>query len=221
MAVEKVFWKEPYLTELTAKVTTVKEDDIILDRTIFYAFSGGQESDVGTIGGYDVLEARKEKKDIVYTLQSPHALKPGDSALIKIDWIRRYALMRLHFAAEIILELMYRNYAPVEKIGAHISPKKARLDFEWSGNISETFPLLKERSREIVSSDLAIASGFSDQEREQRFWEIDGFARVSCGGTHLKKTGEVGEMVLRRNNIGKGKERIEIYLDEHKGETTR
>lgn len=215
MAVEKVFWAEPYLTELTAKVTGVKGDNVALDKTIFYAFSGGQESDAGTIGGYEVLEARKEQKDILYTLQSPHALKPGDTALIKIDWTRRYALMKLHFAAEIILELMYRNFAPLEKIGAHISPKKARLDFKWSGNISETFPLLMERSREIISSDRLIASEFEDREREQRYWEIDGFARVSCGGTHLRKTGEVGEIVLRRNNIGKGKERIEIFLDEH------
>ena len=217
MAVEKVFWNEPYLTELTAKVTSVKGDDVTLDKTIFYAFSGGQESDAGTIGGHEVLEARKERKDIIYTLQSPHALKPDDSAVIKIDGTRRYALMRLHFAAEIILELIVQDFAPVEKIGAHISPKKARLDFRWSGNISETFPFLKERSREIISSDLAIASEFSDPERERRYWEINGFARVSCGGTHLRRTGEVGEIVLRRNNIGKGKERIEIFTDDHMG----
>lgn len=43
------------------------------------------------------------------------------------------------------------------------------------------------------------------------FWEVPGFARVSCGGTHLKRTGEVGNIMLKRKNIGKGKERIEVY----------
>ena len=44
-----------------------------------------------------------------------------------------------------------------------------------------------------------------------RYWEIEGFARVPCGGTHLKRTGEVGNIALKRKNIGKGKERIEVY----------
>lgn len=210
MTVEKIFWLDPYLTELTAKVTGAHDGRITLDRTIFYAFSGGQESDAGTIEGYEVAEARRHQKEIFYTLRGPHPLKPGDSVLIKIDWERRYALMRLHFAAEIILELMVRNFSEPEKIGAHISPNKARLDFIWPGNVSQTFPLLNERLREIVLSDVSIRSEFSDQQKEIRFWEIDHFARVPCGGTHLKRTGEVGEIILRRDNIGKGKERIEI-----------
>ncbi|WP_221482182.1 hypothetical protein [Cohnella xylanilytica] len=49
--VEKVFWTSPYLTELEAIVQTVKDNEITVNRTIFYALSGGQESDAGTIGG--------------------------------------------------------------------------------------------------------------------------------------------------------------------------
>ena len=41
---------------------------------------------------------------------------------------------------------------------------------------------------------------------------IEGFSRVSCGGTHVKSTAEVGHITLKRVNVGKGKERIEIYL---------
>ena len=142
MSVEKIFWQDAYLTELTARVTGVHDGRITLDRTIFYAFSGGQESDAGTIGGYEVAEARRLQQEIFYTLRGPHPLKPGDSVLIKIDWERRYALMRLHFAAEIILQLMVHNFSGSEKIGAHISPNKARLDFKWPGNVSQTFPCL-------------------------------------------------------------------------------
>jgi Ser-tRNA(Ala) deacylase AlaX len=82
-------------------------------------------------------------------LPEGHELKPGDKVRIDIDWNRRYRLMRLHFAAELILELVYHELDMVEKIGAHISP--------------------------------------------------------------VKRTGEVGKIVLKRKNIGKGKERIEVY----------
>lgn len=212
MAVAKVFWENPYLTELTAQVTGVDGPKVTLDKTIAYAFSGGQESDYGTINGYTIISAEKQDKQIVYQLEEQHNLLVGDAAAIKIDWNRRYKLMRLHFAAELVLELITQHYNSPLKIGAHIAEDKARVDFVWQGNISQTFDLLEQESRRIIANDRPIHSAFSDEENEVRYWEIDGFARVLCGGTHLKKTGEVGALTFRRNNIGKGKERIEIYL---------
>jgi Ser-tRNA(Ala) deacylase AlaX len=93
-----------------------------------------------------------------------------------------------------------------------ISEEKARIDFLWVGRISDVFPTPLERAGEIIQADLPIKSEFSDREKEQRYWEIEGFAKVSCGGTHTRRTGEIGQITLRRNNIGKGKERIEIML---------
>jgi len=66
----KVFWDNPYLTELTTTVKTVDGNRITVSETIFYAFSGGQESDAGTIGGYEVLKAEKDGAEIYYTLPS-------------------------------------------------------------------------------------------------------------------------------------------------------
>ncbi|MBU2699952.1 Ser-tRNA(Ala) deacylase AlaX [Sporomusaceae bacterium BoRhaA] len=212
MQVKKVFWDDPYLTELTAKVTSINGGMVTVDRTIAYAFSGGQESDYGTINQYPILNAEKIGKQIVYSLEEEHDLHVDDEVLIKIDWERRYKLMRLHFAAEIILELVYQNYNRPEKIGAHISVDKARLDFFWQGNISQTFDFLEREANRLIDDDVMIKSEFSDQASEIRYWEIENFARVSCGGTHIKKTGEIGKVSLKRNNIGKGKERIEIIL---------
>jgi Ser-tRNA(Ala) deacylase AlaX len=212
LAVEKVFWTDPYRTELGARVTQVWGDVLALDRTIFYAFSGGQESDRGTIGGHAVLRAEKTGKEIRYTVPAPHGFAAGDSVVVRIDWPRRYRLMRLHFAAELVLELTTRHLAPATKIGAHISEEKARLDFTWEGNISRAFSVLEAGVRDLVASDLPIRSAFSDPEAEERYWEVEGLARVACGGTHLRRTGEVGGVVLKRVNIGKGKERIEIAL---------
>jgi alanyl-tRNA synthetase len=212
MPAEKIFWEDPYRTELITGITSMDNDTITLEQTIFYASSGGQESDTGTMNSLKVLGARKRDTEIYYTLESPHDLMPESEVLIKIDWTRRYRLMRLHFAAEIVLELVYQLFGRPLKIGANISEDKARLDFFWEGRISDIFPVLMERSGRIIEEDLPIRSEYISREQEQRYWEIEGFARVPCGGTHPRRTGEVGGISLKRNNIGKGKERIEIYL---------
>jgi Ser-tRNA(Ala) deacylase AlaX len=211
MQVVKTFWEDSYLTELEAEVTSVDGDYITVDKTIAFAFSGGQESDYGTIGGYKIVQADKQNNQIVYQLDG-HALSVGDHVLISIDWARRYKLMRLHFAAEVVLELINQHFNYPEKIGAHISEDKARVDFYWQGNISQTFNILETEIHRLVHSNLPIISAFSDSENEVRYWEIGDFSKVPCGGTHIKRTGEIGELLLKRNNIGKGKERIEIYL---------
>jgi len=207
----KVFWWEPYRTELATRVRDVTSNAVTLEATIFYAFSGGQESDRGTIAGRPVREARKHDADILYTLDDDHGLSPGDPATVVIDWQRRYRLMRLHFAAELVLELVTRRLQPIEKIGAHIAEDKARIDFQHDRNIAEALPEIAGEARAIIAADRPIISAFSDEARGHRYWEIEGFSRVPCGGTHLRRTGEVGELALKRKNLGKGKERIEIH----------
>ena len=211
---KKLFWEDPYLTTIETVVESAVANSITLRETIFYAFSGGQESDAGTIGGYPVLDARKSGLDILYFLPQGHKLKPGDNVQIKIDWDRRYRLMRLHFAAELILELVYRELGNVEKVGAHISPEKARIDFHWQKNISPFFPQLTAKAQLLIDQNLEIISAYSDENSQTRYWEVANFARVPCGGTHLKRTGEVGKIRLKRKNIGKDKERIEVYAAE-------
>lgn len=210
---KKIFWENPYLTQLQTHVSSVKNNEITVEETIFFAFAGGQESDCGTIGGYKVLQANKVGKEIIYTVEDGHQLSVGKEIEINIDWKRRYKLMKLHFAAEIVLELVYRKFENIEKIGAHISEDKSRIDFIWNENISSQLSLIEKEANELIHSNKEIISSFSDIENERRYWRIEGFAQVSCGGTHLKKTGEIGQIKLKRVNIGKGKERIEIYLE--------
>jgi Ser-tRNA(Ala) deacylase AlaX len=210
---KKVFWIDPYQTQIETTITCVNGQDVTVAETIFYAFSGGQESDTGTIGKHPVLEARKDGFDILYTLANGHGLQVGDSVLMTIDWERRYRLMRLHFAAEIILELAYQNLQGIEKIGAHIAADKSRIDFVWAENIALAFPMLTEKAQQLIAANQPIVSAFSDEAAQRRYWQIESFARVDCGGTHLKRTGEVGQIELKRRNIGKGKERIEITLN--------
>ena len=81
----KVFWEDPYLTEIETTITGVKNNDITVDRTIFYALSGGQESDYGSINNHRVIRACREGKEIIYTLEDGHGLRCGDRVKMKID----------------------------------------------------------------------------------------------------------------------------------------
>lgn len=208
----KQFWIDPYQTELTTIITHIDGNQIQLAKTIFYAESGGQESDTGSIGGYDVVKAEKIGKSILYTLAAAPDLYVGQSVLVKIDWPRRYSLMRLHFAAEVVLELFYKALPNLEKMGAHISENKSRIDFEWPESIASMLPDIQAQAQSLIDADLPIEKGFSDEQAERRYWKLDGFAQVPCGGTHVKRTRELGSIKLKRKNVGKGKERVEIYL---------
>lgn len=210
--VRKLFWIDPYLTRHETRVSAAEGQQVRLEETIFFAFSGGQEGDAGTICGHAVLAAEKVGLDIAYTLAPDHELRAGDDVDIVIDWGRRYALMRLHFAAEMVLQLVYRLRPSIERIGAHISPGKARVDFALDGNIAELFPRIESAVRDLVCADLPIITAFSDEATQRRYWEVRGFARMPCGGTHPRATSEVGALKLRRRNTGRGKERIEITL---------
>ena len=209
---KKVFWENPYLTELDTHIQTVNGNQVTVKETIFYAFSGGQESDHGTIGGYPVQEAKKDGKEIFYTLEQNHGLKVGAPVKITIDWERRYRLMRLHFAAEVVLELVCQQFPEVIKVGAHIAQEKSRIDFAWDKNILPFIPALQQDAQSIIDSNQTIISAFSDEANERRYWKINEFSQVPCGGTHIKRTAEMGTIRLKRVNPGKGKERIEIYL---------
>ncbi|WP_045410883.1 alanine--tRNA ligase-related protein [Vibrio owensii] len=210
----KVFWDDPYQVELESTVSRVDGPCIELEETIFYAESGGQESDTGTIGGIQVIKAEKQGLSIVYTLEREPNFQAGAVVTTQIDWVRRYALMKLHFAAEVILEVVTHRFPEMTKVGAHISADKSRIDFEWHESVKPLLPELQQQAQSVIDSHADIISDFSDTSEQRRYWKVEGFAQVPCGGTHLKNTSEVGRIQLKRKNIGKGKERIEISLVE-------
>lgn len=208
----ELFWSDPYLCTCETSIVSASGPVVTLKDTVFYAFSGGQESDAGTISGYPVIRAVKVGLEIEYELSPGHGLRPGTPVRVEIDWDRRYNLMRLHFAAELVLELVGRKLPGIEKIGAHIAVDKARIDFAWPASIAASLLEISAEAQAIIDRDLEIISAFSDEKTQRRFWEVPGFARVPCGGTHLRRTGEVGQITLKRKNPGKGKERVEVYV---------
>ncbi len=214
----KVFWDNPYQYNLITKVASIVGNRILLEETIAFSFSGGQESDKATINGLPVIASEIEGNFIYYTLEEGHGLRSGDTVTMEIDWPRRYRLMRLHFAAELVLEIVTQKFN-LEKIGAHIAEKKARIDFIFDQSIAAFFDEILSEYNLIIEKNMPIKTGFSDMENQRRFWEIEGFSKIPCGGTHVKSTGEVGYVSLKRKNIGGGKERIEISLIDDKQQT--
>ena len=136
---KKIFWENPYQQTLQTHVTSVDGNKILFAETIAYSFAGGQESDKAWVNGIPILDSKMENNLIYYTLPDNHGLKVGDNVEMTIDWQRRLRLMRLHFAAELILEIVTQNYH-LEKVGAHIAENKARIDFKSDTNISTFFP---------------------------------------------------------------------------------
>ena len=136
-----------------------------------------------------------------------HFLRLVDDPVGSILWmLRRLPLERTAAYLALISQQAGR-------LGLVSGEDKARIDFAWPEPISPYFPALTAEANAIVEAGRPIESAFSDEAAERRFWKIEGFAAVPCGGTHLRSTAEVGAIRLKRKNIGKGKERIEIYVD--------
>ena len=116
----KVFWENPYQQTLTTRVAAVDGNRLLFDATIAYSFAGGQESDKATVNDLPILDSKIEGNLIYYTLPENHGLCVGDAVEMVIDWDRRHRLMRLHFTAELVLEIVTQKFG-LEKVGAHIA----------------------------------------------------------------------------------------------------
>ena len=89
MATELLYLVDAYLTEFDAQVIDVRENAIVLDRTIFYPTGGGQPNDTGDISGARVTDVRKDGAVVWHTLESGKDFVLGDAVKGRVDWDRR------------------------------------------------------------------------------------------------------------------------------------
>ena len=156
---KKIFWENPYQHTLTTQVTAIDGNRILCAETIAYSFAGGQESDRAFINNMPILDSKIEGNLIYYTLPDNYNLHIGDIVTMTIDWPRRLRLMRLHFAAELILEIVTQKYH-LEKVGAHIAEHKARIDFKSDFNISTHFSEILKQYNAIIDANYEIERGY-------------------------------------------------------------
>lgn len=242
---EALYMDNCYLKEFEAIVESVKDDKyVILNQTAFYPLGGGVAYDTGTL----IRNARtksgttfsgNEEFPVIYVGKfdgkishevSKLGLKSGDKIIGKIDWGRRYKLMRMHTTAHLLASI-FHNKANALITGGQIEPDKARMDFSLENfdrnMIDEYFRL----ANELVQKDAPVKISYMKREEALkipdmvklankmppnveilRIVEIESIDRQADGGCHVKSLKEIGtiELVKLEN---KGKSNRRIYYD--------
>ena len=224
---------DAYLRECDATVTGIGENSVCLDRTVFYALGGGQPGDTGWLewdgGRIEIVDTRYGEDGAVNHIAAEGADLPpvGSTVTAKLDWDRRYIHMRMHTALHLVGSLL-----PYGVTGGNISAAKSRLDFDTHEPIDKED--VTQRLTALVEANKAVSCRWiTDEELEARpdlvrtmsvqpprgsgtirLLEIEGIDLQPCGGTHLKSTGEVGQVhVSKVENKGKHNRRVNIVLD--------
>ncbi|MEK1889369.1 MAG: alanyl-tRNA editing protein [Phyllobacterium sp.] len=226
-----LFRDDSYLKEIEATVLGINErGGILTDRTVFYATSGGQPGDTGVLiraDGTNIAIAATvtgETKDEIIHVPAPDQSMPeiGEKLLLRIDWDRRYRLMRMHTACHLLSVV-----CPFPITGAAVSEEDSRVDFDLpeagvtrEGVTEKLMELVNANhpvfTRWITDDELAANPGLIKSKNVRppmgtgriRLVCIGKDASIDsqpCGGTHVATTGEVGPIHIGKIEK-KGKE---------------
>lgn len=240
---EFLFRSDGYINTVAAKVVEVNDlGGIVLDRTNFYATSGGQPGDVGfleTASGDKIqiattIHPNGEKHEIVHVpgegQQQPSV---GDEVTCHIDWENRYKLMRVHTALHLLSVVI-----PLPVTGGSIGAEKGRLDFQMP-EPPEDKQALADALNSLIDRELDVREEWiteaeldanpdlvktmsvkppSGQGKIRMIRIVDGDDTIDwqpCGGTHVANTREIGKMRLGKvEKKGKINRRVAIHFDE-------
>lgn len=236
MSVAALFRDDFYLASIEATVTAVHEDGSIeLDRTCFYAASGGQPGDTGHLERQDGSRIRVGQakygasKDIILHMPLAGEAPPfvGETLRVSIDWERRHRLMRMHTACHLLSVVC--TY-PIT--GAAVGEEESRVDFDMSETIDKDE--VTANLMELVNADHPVfLQWITDAElaanpgivKSKNVRPPMGLGRVSlvcigekssidsqpCGGTHVARTGEIGAIhIAKIEKKGKENRRFRI-----------
>ena len=226
---------DAYQRSVEAVVEEIREDGIVLDRTVFYPRGGGQPGDTGLLrtesGEVRVLDTFKRGGELLHRVEGGN-LEAGLSVEAVIDWERRHTLMRTHTALHALSAVIWRDF-DAKVTGGNMEPGSARMDFELDA-ISVDFGhdvervLNDELARNLpvhvhfVARDEALADPDLIRTKVNllpefidpiRVIEIEGLDKQADGGTHVRSTEEVGRVsVTKTESKGKANKRIRIQL---------
>ncbi len=236
---ELLFRTDAYLAEATAIVTAhTPEGGIVLDRSVFYATGGGQPGDSGVLdwagGRIVVATAVKAMGGVALVPAEPVAMPPvGAEVLQRLDWDRRYRLMRVHTALHLLSVVI-----PLAVTGGQVGDGRGRLDFDMPDAPGDTGP--REMAlNALIGRDLAVLDDWiTDDELlanpglvktmsvmpplgqgRIRLVQIgEGAAQIDlqpCGGTHVARTAEIGRVEIGKiEKKGRQNRRVTITLSE-------
>lgn len=232
-----LFHDDSYLREFEAKVTDVTDGGVILDRTGFYIGGGGQPHDTGALMVEDqshrVTKVGRSEGEIVHTIEGP-APSQGEVVKGRIDWDRRFSLMRTHTALHILCGVVWRDYG-AKVTGGNMTPGEARMDFELESMSAQFAEEISERiNAEVAAARDVLVNRLTRQQaelepdlirtkinllppniEEVRTIDIQGLDMQADGGTHVANTREVGLIkVVGHESKGRINKRLRIALVE-------
>ena len=234
---EFLFRADSYLRSTPAKIIAVTADGgIVLDRTVMYAASGGQPGDTGEIALPDgttlaiasTIHPDGDKTQIVHVPAEGSALPAvGEMVDVRVDWERRYRLMRMHTALHLLSVVL-----PFPVTGGSIGEDKGRLDFSMP-EVPADLGAVEARLNELVREAHPVTEEWITDEEMQRNADLIktmnvkppmGQGRVRlirigsvdlqpCGGTHVRNTEEIGPLTLGKiENKGKQNRRVNLLF---------
>ncbi|MEM9030293.1 MAG: alanyl-tRNA editing protein [Pseudomonadota bacterium] len=234
---EAVFRDNAYERLCTAKVVAINDrGGIVLDRTVFYASSGGQPGDQGTLAFADTVcpiatTVYDADRTTIVHVPADGAPRPsvGDTVQVELDWEYRHQLMRIHTALHLLCSLV-----PFPVTGGQIGAGEGRLDFDIADASAIDKDDLTEKLNALVAADHPVVSRWiTDEElsanpglvRTMSVKPPMGSGRVRliaigedgavdlqpCGGTHVDRTGEIGPLAVTKiEKKGKQNRRIRV-----------
>ncbi len=221
---KRLYYTDCYVAEFEAKVLDVAEDGgkfrVYLDRTAFYPASGGQPSDTGTLGGINVVDIVDEVEKVAHVLEKrPEAGKVTGV----IDWTRRFDHMQQH-TGQHVLSAAFDTTGGYKTVSFHLGSESSTIDLDSDRLGRRQADEAEELANQMVFEDREVNIQFksaaeastmglrkaSDREGELRLVEIPGFDLSACGGTHVKRTGAVGVILVRKIERLKAMTRIEF-----------
>lgn len=234
----QLFHKDSYVRSFSSRVSDHDQQNhgLILEETAFYPGGGGQPSDHGwlLIDNLEIklVAVKKISGSIVHILPDDVTL-PDVGTLLdgKLDWDRRYQLMRTHTALHILCGTIFRDYG-ASVTGGNMEPLEGRMDFEFASLTKDLVQLIEnavnleiENSLPVSWRNIARDEAFQipdlirtkinllpPQISEVRVVEIEGLDLQADGGTHVQNTSEVGSVNIT-DYKSKGRDNKRIYLE--------
>jgi len=216
---DRLYYIDSYLTEFRARVVHVSPDRqrVYLDRTAFYPTSGGQPFDTGELGGRKVVDVIDEGDSIAHVLADALLETEVDC---RIDRERRFDHMQQHSGQHLLSAVLIELFnAPT--VSFHLGAEACTIDVQ--GTLEpEQLREAEQRANQVVFENRPVPISFQDSsgdlalrkptEREGlvRIVSIENLDRSACGGTHVRATGEIGPILLRKLDRIRGNLRIEF-----------
>ncbi len=221
---ERLYYTDCYLREFEARVERLepapKGFKVYLDRTAFYPASGGQLMDRGTLGGAPLLEAIDEGETIAHVLERQ---PEGERLRGAIDWERRFDHMQQH-TGQHLLSAAFEKTASTKTVSFRMGEEVSTLDLDSDRLGRRQIDEAEDLANRTLFEDREVRVFFrpgaeaaqlglrkpTAREGEVRLVEVREFDLSACGGTHVKRAGEIGLILVRRFERLKGLTRVEF-----------